>query len=171
MRVRGPTPLPRGVRDDAPETLIATWFGVGLIRTAPGTWGSLAALPVGLVAVALGGPVVLSLVAITVAVAGIWAAERLVARIDREVHHDLPIIVVDEVAGMLIALIPAGFSPVLWLLAFFVFRVLDIFKPWPISVLDRRVKGGLGIMVDDIAAGVITAALVYAATPLLAPWL
>ena len=167
MRVSGARALPRGVRDDAAETLIATWFGVGLMRHAPGTWGTLAALPVALVAVTLAGPIFLALVAITVAVVGIWAAERLANQIDKEVHHDLPIVVVDEVAGMLIALIPAGFSPVLWAVAFVLFRILDIWKPWPIRPIDRHVKGGLGIMVDDIAAGVIVAAVIFFLGPLL----
>lgn len=167
MRVRGPTPLPRGMRDDALETIIATWFGVGLLRKAPGTWGTLAALPLGFVAVWLGGPIFLALVAIAIMVAGIWASERIVARIDRDVHHDLPIIVVDEVAGMLIALIPAGFSPWLWLLAFLLFRLLDIWKPWPIRPIDRHVKGGLGIMIDDIAAGLIAAAILFFIAPYL----
>lgn len=167
MRVKGPVPLPRGVRDDALETIIATWFGVGICGRAPGTWGTIAALPVGFIAVWLGGPIFLALVAIAIMVAGIWASERVVAKIDREVHHDLPIIVVDEVAGMLIALIPAGFSPVLWLLAFLLFRVLDIWKPWPIRPIDRHVKGGLGIMVDDIAAGLIAAAVLYFVAPFL----
>jgi len=160
-------PLPNGVRDNALETIIATWFGVGLLRRAPGTWGTLAALPVGFVAVWLGGPIFLALVAIAIMVAGIWASERVVARIDREVHHDLPIIVVDEVAGMLIALIPAGFSPTLWLLAFLLFRFFDIWKPWPIRPIDRHVKGGLGIMIDDIVAGLIAAAILYFVAPYL----
>ena len=167
MRVKGPTPLPRGIRDDGLETIIGTWFGVGLMRKAPGTWGTLAALPVGLVAVWIAGPIFLALVAIAILVAGIWASERMVARIDREVHHDLQIIVVDEVAGMLIALIPAGFSPVLWLLAFLLFRLLDIWKPWPIRPIDRHVKGGLGIMIDDIVAGLLAAAVLYFAAPYL----
>ena len=167
MRVKGPVPLPRGIRDDGLETIIGTWFGVGLMRKAPGTWGTLAALPVGFVALWIAGPIFLALVAIAILVAGIWASERMVARIDREVHHDLPIIVVDEVAGMLIALIPAGFSPVLWLQAFLLFRLLDIWKPWPIRPIDRHVKGGLGIMIDDIVAGLLAAAVLYFAAPYL----
>ena len=69
-------------------------------------------------------------------------------------------IVVDEVAGQLVALIPAMLSPALWVAAFALFRLFDIWKPWPVRLLDRKATGALGIMLDDVAAGLMAAGAV-----------
>lgn len=132
--------------------LVATVGGVGWIRFAPGTWGSLVALP----ALMLGRSWIL-LLTMVVAVLG-WVAVREVLR--GRPTEDPGWIVVDETAGMLLALaaLPAGAG---WLgatLAFALFRAFDVFKPWPVSWADG-LHGPTGVMLDDILAGAIVAAL------------
>ncbi len=142
-----------------PAFLLATWFGCGLLPKAPGTWGSLAALPVvWVVAVGAGSPGVTVFVVI-VGLAGIWAAGRYAAAIGRQ---DPGSVVIDEVAGQALALVAVAPDPMVYGFAFALFRLFDILKPWPISWADRKVRGGLGIMLDDILAGVACAPLVWA---------
>lgn len=134
-----------------PETLIVTWFGTGLAPIASGTWGSLATLPVGWLAVTYGGIAALAALALLVSLAGIWASSRLV---DDAKLQDPGFIVIDEVAGMLVTLL---FAPLTWwgyALAFFLFRAADIVKPFPANWCDKHVHGGLGVMLDDLVAGV-----------------
>lgn len=139
---------------------LATWFGSGLLPKAPGTWGSLAAIPFGLALTWYCNPWFLFAGALAVFAAGIWAGGRYA----EERNLDDPgAVVIDEVAGQWIALVPAALNPWLILLAFLAFRVFDILKPWPVGLLDRRLKGGLGIMADDVAAGLYAAAVVWAA--------
>jgi phosphatidylglycerophosphatase A len=132
--------------------LVATLFGVGRMPAAPGTWGSLVVLPAAL----LGREAVLVL-ALLVAALG-WAAVREVLK-DRPAE-DPGWIVVDEGAGMLLALagLPAGAGWVGVAAAFLLFRAFDILKPWPVSWADRQ-HGATGVMLDDILAGAIAAAL------------
>ncbi|ADH85068.1 phosphatidylglycerophosphatase A family protein [Desulfurivibrio alkaliphilus] len=129
--------------------LLATGFGLGRLPKAPGTWGTLAAFPVHwaimglswqLYALSLAGIIVLAVI-----ISGM--AEKILDR------PDPGMVVIDEVAGMLIALIavPATFTA--WLLAFVLFRFFDILKPFPIRFIDRRCHGGLGIVLDDLLAG------------------
>lgn len=151
-----------------PYVWLATWFGCGFMKPAPGTWGSAAAIPIGLIIFGTGGLIALIAAIFLVNLAGIWAADRFNRASGT---HDSGMIVIDEVAGQWIALLPAlhfsGFSP-LWIgLSFLLFRIFDILKPWPVSVLDRKVPGGLGVMADDLAAGLyaalcITGVLLYA---------
>ena len=132
---------------------VATLGGVGRLRPAPGTWGSAVVLPL----VFLGPGICLVLAAVLTA-AGYWAA-RQVATDPRE---DPSWFVADEGVGMLIAL--AALPAVSWLgvaLAFSLFRLLDIAKPWPVSWADRQ-AGALGIMMDDVLAGGIAAGLLLA---------
>lgn len=139
-----------------PAVLLATWFGAGLIRPAPGTWGTLAALPFAWGLWALGGvPGLLAGTGLAFAV-GIWAAGRHGALTGR---HDDGAVVIDEVAGMwlTLAFVPATLS--WWIAAFLAFRLFDIVKPWPIAWADRRVKGGVGVMLDDILAALMAGAL------------
>jgi phosphatidylglycerophosphatase A len=137
--------------------VLATWFGSGLSPWAPGTAGSLAALPfAGLLAWA-GGPWLLLAAAVAVFGVGVWASAVYRRRAGRE---DPGEVVIDEVAGQWLALVPAPLDPVLYTLGFLAFRLFDIWKPWPVGWLDRRVPGGLGIMLDDIAAGVYAGAVV-----------
>ena len=138
-----------------PALAVATLCGAGRLRPAPGTWGSMAVLP----AVLLGPWACLALAGLA-AVAG-WVAVRSVLA---DAPQDDPgWIVVDEAAGMLIALaaLPAGAGWVGVGLAFLAFRALDILKPWPVSWADG-LEGATGVMLDDILAGAIAAAALFA---------
>jgi len=142
-------------------TMIATVMGVGYLRPAPGTWGSLVALPMAWGLHALAG---FPLLAIGVAAAflmGLWATGVMTAGSD---DHDPSEIVIDEVAGQWIALLPLSYVAwsrglditVLWpgwVAAFVLFRLFDITKPGPIGKADRR-GDAMGVMLDDVIAGV-----------------
>ena len=142
-----------------PAILIATWFGAGYLPKAPGTWGSLAALPFG-IALSYAGLPVLYIGIFAVTVLGFWAAHEY----DRIAEaHDSKEIVIDEVAGQWIALIPAALDPVLIAAALGLFRLFDVLKPWPVSFFDRRLKGPLSVMGDDIVAGLFAAICIYGA--------
>lgn len=125
-------------------------FGSGLAPSAPGTFGSLAAIPFYLLFSGLSLPYYLALLVIC-AVVGVWICDQTAQALG---VHDHPAIVWDEFVGVWITLIaaPAGWLPLV--LGFALFRFFDILKPWPISWLDQHVSGGLGIMLDDILAGV-----------------
>jgi phosphatidylglycerophosphatase A len=140
--------------------LVATVGGVGRLRPAPGSWGSLVALP----AMLLGREGILVLALVITAVG--WAAVFDVLR--GRSTEDPGWIVVDEVAGMLVALaaLPAGAGWRGAVLAFLLFRAFDILKPWPVSWADR-LHGATGVMLDDILAGAIAAALLLAFAALL----
>jgi phosphatidylglycerophosphatase A len=136
-----------------PSCLVALGFGSGLFPVAPGTAGTLAAIPLYLLLKDLPLTVYLAVVVVLllggILVCG-YTAECLGV-------HDHPAIVWDEVVGFLITMtaVPAGW---LWVAAGFVlFRLFDVLKPWPIGWLDRRVHGGTGIMLDDVIAGVFAA--------------
>lgn len=144
--------------------LIGTFMGVGYIRPAPGTWGSLAALPYGWLLHVVGG-LPLLLVGIVIGfLKGWWATAQMTKGSD---DHDPSEIVVDEVVGQWIALIPLSFAAgsmdisILnmwpgWIAAFALFRLFDITKPWIIGWADRR-GDALGVMLDDVFAGVFAA--------------
>ena len=138
--------------------LLATWGGVGLVRIAPGTAGSLAAIPFAWAIAAAGGTWALGLAILAVFAAGIWAS----AYVGRSGETDSGAIVVDEVAGQWIALLPVIAAPQLWPLAFGLFRVLDIVKPWPASRVDRTMHSAFGVMLDDVIAGLYAGAVLWA---------
>jgi phosphatidylglycerophosphatase A len=135
-----------------PVLLLAFGFGSGLLRKAPGTFGTLAAVPVYLI-MAQGLPETgyLMLLALFFGL-GVWfchyAAQQLGV-------HDYGGIVWDEVVGLLITLAYFPFSWSLLGAGFVLFRLFDIAKPWPISWLDRHVHGGFGIMLDDVLAAIL----------------
>lgn len=142
-------------RWQSPSFWLAVGLGSGLIKPAPGTWGSLFALMLGYLMITSGMPLELFLASIViVSVMGTLVINRI------EVIsgvHDAPEIVIDEVAGMWVAMLPLyhldiGYAPLL--AAFMLFRLFDIAKPWPIGWLDKHVSGGFGVMLDDIVAGV-----------------
>lgn len=140
------------------DVLCATALGVGFIKPAPGTWGSLAALLVWWFWLAE-LPALLQLgICGAYFVLG-WLASSSIAR--AFATDDAGEIVADEVVGMWLAL---ALLPRLWwlaALAFVLFRLFDIAKPGPVGWLDRNVKGGLGVMLDDVAAGGLTAIVLY----------
>lgn len=144
--------------------LVATFFLVGHLKPAPGTWGSLAALPVALVIHWLGGPFLLVAGVVVAFVAGFWAARE---ETRGQEDHDPGHIVIDEVAGQWVALLPVAFgawyveAPITelwpgWIAAFVLFRFFDIWKPGPIGRADRR-GDPAGLMLDDIWAGCLAA--------------
>lgn len=132
-----------------PAVLIATCCGVGLIPNAPGTCGSLAALPLAWVIRRLWGVPGLAVAVAVVFVVGCWAAAAIA---DASRISDPGAVVVDEVAGQWLALLAAPLDPLAWGLSFALFRLFDIWKPGPVGWLDRHITGGIGIMLDDIAA-------------------
>jgi phosphatidylglycerophosphatase A len=132
-----------------PAHFIAFGAGAGLARRAPGTWGTLAALPLYLLAQWAGGwPIVVGL-AVAIFFAGIWASSVTGAALGVADHGG---IVIDEIAAFLLVLAAVPFAWQWIAVAFLLFRVFDIAKPWPISVADRRIKGGFGVMFDDLLA-------------------
>ncbi|MBO9449505.1 phosphatidylglycerophosphatase A [Tropicibacter sp. R16_0] len=143
---------------------IATVGGVGYLRPAPGTWGSLAALPLTYVLHQLGGFPLLAVATIAAIVAGIWATGVMTAGQD---DHDPSEIVIDEVAGQFIALMAISYPAWShgieitalwpgWVAGFLLFRLFDITKPGPVGWADRR-GDALGVMLDDLIAGVFAA--------------
>ena len=160
-------PLARGVRGLARDDARSTWFGAGFLPIAPGTWGSLAAIPFAHVIAVLWGAWGLAGFALGVVVIGIHASGET-ARLRGA--KDPSEVVVDEVAGQAIALIPvyalipAGATVLrigTVLLAFVLFRILDVWKPGPIGALER-LPGGWGIMADDLLGGAVAGGMVAA---------
>ena len=135
------------LRMSNPWHLLATGFGSGLSPVVPGTMGSLAAIPFWWLMTFLPQDL------------GVYLCHRTAK--DMGVH-DHGSIVWDEFIGMWITLMAIPVNSWQWVLGGFVlFRILDMWKPWPIRWFDRNVHGGMGIMVDDIIAGVISAAMLY----------
>jgi phosphatidylglycerophosphatase A len=132
-----------------PAMVIATGFGLGLLPAAPGTWASLVALPCGWLIAGRSGVIGLLIAAATAFVLGCWASDR-VSRASG--IFDPGFVVIDEIAAQLLILAAAPLDWRFYLAAFVLFRLFDIWKPFPINWLDRTVKGGFGIMLDDVAA-------------------
>ena len=129
---------------------IATGLYAGFLPYAPGTWGSLVGLIIYYPLSRLPLPEYLAAVGILFVV-GVLAAGSAEKILDRK---DAGPIVIDEIVGILIALAIAPAEPLFWILGFILFRFFDILKPFPINLLDERIHGGLGIMLDDVLAGV-----------------
>ena len=140
-----------------PSHLFATWFGVGLIRPAPGTWGSLAALLLWYFAEFLHSSIYIIL---PIFILFSWLICSQASQDSDAKDHSS--IVIDEVAGMLVALSFVAHELIIYLWAFLLFRLFDIWKPWPISLADKNVEGGLGILLDDLIAGLFAGGIIYA---------
>ncbi|EBA17777.1 phosphatidylglycerophosphatase, putative [Roseobacter sp. SK209-2-6] len=145
-------------------SLIGTFFGTGHLRPAPGTWGSLAALPAAYLLHQLGGFPLLALATLVVSALGYWATAEMTRGKD---NHDPSEIVIDEVAGQWLAIwaisYPAWSHDISitalwpgWVTAFVLFRLFDIWKPGPVGWADRK-HGPMGVMLDDIIAGIMAA--------------
>lgn len=146
-----------------PACLLAFGFGVGLVPVAPGTFGTLLAIPLYWALADISAPVY-GAVVLVMALSGIG----LCAAAARSLNiGDHPGIVWDEIVGLLITLwgVPFAWSQVI--LGFVLFRAFDVVKPWPVAWADRRVGGGLGIMLDDVLAGMMA----WAALQILRGWL
>jgi phosphatidylglycerophosphatase A len=142
--------------------ILGTWFGCGYSPVAPGTAGSLAAV---LIAFALHrffafGPLHFAIMAGALLIPSIWAAHRVALDVKRK---DPGLVVIDEVVGQWITL--AGMTTIgwkSWVAAFLLFRVLDVFKPPPARQFER-LPGGVGIVLDDVMAGLYGALVLFAA--------
>jgi len=156
-----------------PSRFIATWFGAGLLRPAPGTWGTLAALPFAWALHQLGGFTLLALATVAVFLLGWWVSD---IQTRGSADPDPSEIVIDEVAGMWLALWPVSIGAQMmgadilrlwpgWVVAFLAFRLFDIWKPGPAGWADR-LHTPLGLMLDDIIAGLFAAVVVVAAAAL-----
>ncbi|AFT67616.1 MAG: phosphatidylglycerophosphatase A [Cycloclasticus pugetii] len=146
-----------------PVQMLAFGFGSGLSKKAPGTMGTLVAIPFYYVLIKFfenGYAAAL----ILVVVSGVWICGKAADDIG---VHDHGGIVWDEIAGYLLTMYWVAFSWQNVILGFVLFRLFDIAKPWPINWLDTKVKGGLGIMVDDLLAGLMSAGCLYVLTGLL----
>lgn len=151
--------LPPHLKLWSPAALIATWFHSGLLRPASGTWGSLAALPFGVSTAYYFGAQGLLLIALIGYALGHWAC---VVWISQSEDKDPSAIVIDEAVGIWLALLTAPLTPVGIALAFGLFRLFDIVKPWPVGWADAKLGGATGIMLDDVLAG-LWSALILAA--------
>ena len=141
-----------------PIFLLAFGFGSGFAPKAPGTAGTLLAVLIHLILVNL-PPWIHGTIIFAAFFIGIWICGRTAEYLG---VHDHEGIVWDEFVGywVMMFLVPSNW---LWVsFGFVLFRILDIFKPWPISVVDRQVGGGLGIMLDDLIAGVMGAVCIHA---------
>ena len=135
-----------------PIHLLATGFGSGLMPKAPGTFGTVAAIPVYLLMSQLD---LLLFVVLTclITVFGVFICDYTSKALK---VHDHSGIVIDEIAGYLITMIAVPFDWLWILLGFILFRLFDILKPWPISWVDKKIHGGFGIMLDVVIAGVFS---------------
>ncbi len=153
--------------------MIATVGGVGYLKPAPGTWGALAALPLAWLLHQIGGVSAMTLACIVTGIAGWWATKSMTTGRD---NHDPSEIVIDEVVGQWIALLPLSYAASTrgldilvmwpgWIAAFVLFRLFDIWKPWLVGHADRR-DDAIGVMLDDVVAGLFAAIGVLALTAL-----
>ena len=134
----------------SPIHFLAFGFGSGLSPIAPGTMGTLAVIPIYLLMQPLS---LLSYIIFTllISIVGIWICGASSQKLG---VHDHGGIVWDEFAGYLITMIAAPQGWLWIIIGFVLFRIFDIWKPWPIRVIDKQVAGGLGIMLDDVLAGI-----------------
>jgi len=138
-----------------PIQFLALGFGSGLAPKAPGTFGTLAAIPVFLLLTIL-SPLLYGITVLVLALAGIYICGKAASDVG---VHDHPAIVWDEFIGFFITMFMV---PVSWqsiLVGFILFRFFDILKPWPISYIDKKMTGGFGIMFDDVLAGLFALAI------------
>ena len=144
--------------------LVGTLFGVGLLKPAPGTWGSLAALPLAWLVHAVGSWPLLLAATLAAIPLGVWAIGGMIAD---GAAHDPSEGVIDEVAGQWIALLPVSYGAAFadvdilalwpgWVAAFLLFRLFDIWKPGPVGHFDRQ-GTALSVVLDDVAAGILAA--------------
>lgn len=131
---------------------VVTGLYLGYVSKAPGTIGTLLAVPLALFLAQFGDIFYLSFVLVFI-IGAMYLIELYESKSGKE---DAPFVVIDEVAGFLVCLafIPKDWSYII--MAFVIFRILDILKPFPISYLERKIKGGTGVVIDDVAAGLLT---------------
>jgi phosphatidylglycerophosphatase A len=153
---RVPRPPLQGRRDVTAHVL-AVWFGCGHMPVAPGLTGTLGAIPLYLL-IRPHGPAAVAAAAVVVTLIGIWAAGRVERRLGIK---DPQLVCIDEVAGVLVTWIAAPATTRALVVGVIAFRVFDQFKPWPARAAER-LRGGAGVMLDDVAAGLWGAAVLIA---------
>lgn len=151
-----PNKLPAGYWRN-PVHLTACGFGTGAAAYAPGTWGTLVGIPFYIAMSGLNWPLYL-LICVVMYFLGVWLCGQTAKDFN---VHDHPGIVWDEVVGYLITMIAVPFEWHWVVLGFILFRIFDIAKPWPIKVIDKRVDGGTGIMLDDVLAGLLALSIMH----------
>lgn len=135
-----------------PAHFIALGYGAGLAPKAPGTFGTLAALPLfWLLLQASPSPIFLLIVTAGAFLLGIWACAVTGKHLGVADHGSM---VWDEIVAMWLVLVFTPYSAIWWLAAFGLFRFFDILKPWPIRWFDKRLKNGFGVMFDDVLAAI-----------------
>ena len=137
--------------------LIATGFYSGYLPKAPGTWGSLVGLLLFFLLHTLSLEIYLAVVA-GIFIIGTFAAGEAEKIMD---HQDPGLVVIDEIVGMLITMIAVPATPLNMALGFILFRIFDIAKPYPVGLIDQRFHGGVGIMLDDVMAGIYSLAAIH----------
>lgn len=150
--------LPQSVSLGNPAVLLGTWFGIGLLPIAPGTFGALAAIPVGWLVIAYLGRSALLLLAIGVFALGIWCADVCARRIG---VADPSVVVIDEVAAQWLVLLVIPQDLFYYAAAFVAFRIFDIWKPFPVSWAEQSFRGGFGVMIDDVLAAGYACIILY----------
>ena len=161
--------------------MIATCFGIGDLPGAPGTWASVAAIPLAWALHMAGGFWAVGPATVALTLLGYWATARYIEGRAPEQSRDPSEVVIDEVVGMMIALWPLSIGLTVmgaewyqwpwpgWVLGFLLFRFFDIVKPQPVSWADRM-EGPLGVMLDDIVAGALTALIAVGAAGIAHGW-
>ena len=150
-------PPPKRPSLNSSAAFLATGFGAGLLPKAPGTWGSLVALPFIAMCHSCGGVLGSAVMLLIVTGLGLWST----AAVLKGSNADPGYIVIDEIAGQWATLLFVPVDPILYALGFLFFRIADIAKPWPVCLADRAVKGALGVMLDDLLAAVYAGATLY----------
>ena len=135
---------------NAAVLFLATGFYIGNIPIAPGTFGTILGLPLGFVLAGLKLPLAIVCIMLFIVIA-VWIANDAEKILQKK---DPGCIVIDEITGMAVTLVGLPFNLTTALIGFIIFRILDISKPFPIRALDKRVAGGVGIVIDDVAAGI-----------------
>ena len=136
---------------------LSTFCGVGNLPFAPGTWGSLVAIPIGWFVIEIFGNASLLFVSFGVFVIGVWASSQFA---EHRKNADPSSCIIDEVAGQLTVLSFFANDPAIMLSAFLTFRFFDIIKVWPTSWFDKNIHGGFGIMIDDMIAAAQSIAVI-----------
>ena len=139
------------------NTIFLSFIGIGFIPIASGTFGSLAGVILGYGINIIDFKIFYFLIPLLL-ILGIICSDIYEKNSGEK---DSSIIVMDEVVGQLIAMLPVINNPILIMISFILFRLFDIFKPWPASYIDKNMKGGLGVMLDDVIAGIYTAIIMF----------
>jgi len=156
MRDYKPLPVPRSVWEK-PTHFVAFGFGSGAIPKAPGTFGTLMAIPFYLMMQPLTMLQYLILL-ILITSLSMWLCDNVSKEIQVDDHQGMCL---DEIVGYLVTMFgaPHGFRWIVW--GFLLFRLFDILKPWPIYLIDQKVKGGVGVILDDVLAGIYSSIVLH----------